>query len=73
MLLALLGRNGDTPESLRKLIAVPPRIEAALRGYAAANLEERELIERGLKFRAEVLVEFERLVAKPKISLASLM
>jgi len=62
MLFALVGRNGDTLKSLRKLIAVPPRIETALRAYAAATPEARELIERALRFRADVLLEFERLI-----------
>jgi len=62
LLFAMLGRNGDTPESLRKLIAVPPRIEAVLRTYARQHPETQEWIERALGFRAAVLAEFVRLV-----------
>lgn len=62
-LFALVGRNGDTVESIRELIAVPPHIEAALLLYAERNPEEAFGIERGLQFRRRVAEEFERLAA----------
>lgn len=66
-LLTLVGRNGDTVETVRKLIEVPPRIETALRAYAAsphqATPDERRGIERALRFRRKVALEFERLLA----------
>ncbi len=62
-LFALVGRNGDTIESVRELIAVPPRIEAALLLYAERNPEDALGIERVLQFRRRVAEEFERLAA----------
>jgi hypothetical protein len=61
-LFAMVGRNGDTVESVRELIAVPPRIEAALLLYAERNPEDALGIERVLQFRRRVAEEFERLV-----------
>lgn len=60
-LFALVGRNGDTVESVRELIAVPPRMEAALLLYAERNPEDALGIERVLQFRRRVAEEFERL------------
>jgi hypothetical protein len=60
-LFALIGRNGDTVESVRELIAVPPRMEAALLLYAERNPEDARGIERVLEFRRRVAEEFERL------------
>lgn len=39
-LLPLIGKNGDTVETLRALIAIPPRFERALRAYAERHPEE---------------------------------
>jgi hypothetical protein len=61
-LFGLIGRNGDTVESVRELIAVPTQIETALLLYAERNPEEAFGIERGLQFRRRVAEEFERLV-----------
>ena len=53
-------------------------IEAVLRAYARAHLEDQDDIDAGLKFRADVLAKFERLLLtvrpedSPKIPLASL-
>jgi hypothetical protein len=60
-LFALIGRNGDTVESVRELIAVPPRMETALILYAQRNPEDARGIERVLQFRRRVAEEFERL------------
>lgn len=60
-LFEMLGRNGDTPESIRNLIGVPADVEAALRERAAESGDERSL-EKVLKFRRRVLKEFDRLV-----------
>lgn len=54
MLYAMLGRNGDTPETIRELIAVPPRIEAALRTYAEKHRADHQGIEQVLEFRRRV-------------------
>ena len=60
-LFALIGRNGDTVEPVRELIAVPPRMEAALLLYAERNPEDALGIERVLEFRRRVAEEFDRL------------
>jgi hypothetical protein len=62
MLYAMLGRNGDTVESLRELIRVPAKIEAALRLYASKDREDGAGIEGVIEFRRRVSEEFERLV-----------
>ena len=41
---------------------MPPRIEWALRAYAKAHPEEAHFIERVIKFREAVALNFERLV-----------
>jgi hypothetical protein len=60
-LFALVGRNGDTVESVRELIAVPPRIEPALLLDAERNPEDARGVERVLQFRRRVAEEFEQL------------
>ena len=59
---ALYGMIGEenTVDELRELIAVPPRIECALRAFGRAHPEEAHSIERTLKFRLSVAREFER-------------
>jgi hypothetical protein len=52
----------NTVEELRELIAVPSRIEHALRAFARAHPEEAHFTDRTLKFREAVTREFERLV-----------
>ena len=59
----LVGKNGDTVETVRGLIGVSPAVEAALRAYAETYPEEREGTENILRFRARVREEFEKLVA----------
>jgi hypothetical protein len=48
--------------SIRKLIAVPPPIEATLRAYARQYPEEGARVERVLRFREDVARKFEALV-----------
>lgn len=62
MLFSMIGRNGDSVDTIRELIAVPPEIETALRAFAGEHPEEQRGIERILKFREKVLAEFERVV-----------
>lgn len=62
-LFALVGRNGDTVESIRELIPVPPRIERRLLLYAEQNPEDAWDVEHVLEFRRRVVEEFERLAA----------
>jgi hypothetical protein len=61
-LLATVGKNGDTIETLRELISVPPDIEALLRAFARTHPAEGGEIEIGLRFRKRVLEEFEALL-----------
>ena len=62
-LFAMIGRNGDTVESIRKLIAVPPEIERLLRLYLHQHPEDTRGIMRVLEFRQRVSEEFELLNA----------
>ncbi len=61
-LFSLVGRNGDTIETIRELIAVPEETEAALQALARACPQEQANIKRVLRFRREVQAEFERLL-----------
>jgi hypothetical protein len=61
-LLRLIGRDGNTVEAIRELIAVPARTERALRAFARAHPEEAHAIAKSLKFRVAVAREFERLL-----------
>jgi hypothetical protein len=58
----MIRKNSDTVESLRKLISVPPEIEARLRAYAGVTPVAGREIEMSLRFRKRVLVEFEQLI-----------
>ena len=58
----MLGQDGNSVEELRELIAVPPRIEWALRAYLKAHREEQHFIARVIKFREAVARKFEFLV-----------
>jgi hypothetical protein len=48
--------------SIRKLIAVPPPVEATLRAYARHHPDEGSRVEGVLRFRENVAREFEALV-----------
>lgn len=61
-LLALLGKEGNTVNDIRRLIEVPPEIEASLRAFARLNPQEGFEIEHMLLFREKVAEEFERLL-----------
>ena len=61
-LFAMIGRNGDTVESIRELIAVPPNIEDALLLYAARHPEDAPGIKRVIEFRRQVAEKFEQWV-----------
>jgi hypothetical protein len=62
-LLMLIGRNGDTIESIRDLIAVPPEIERTMRLFVLEHPEESGGVERVLEFRRRVSEEFDLLTA----------
>jgi len=61
-LFALVGKNGDTVDSIRELIAAPPLIEHALGLYAKRFPEDAPPIEKVLNYRKRVREEFDRLV-----------
>jgi len=63
ILFAMVGRNGETVESLRELIEIPPEIEEALLLYARKYPEDAFGIERVLRFRKQVAEEFQRLTS----------
>lgn len=60
----LVGRNGDTVETVRELIGVEPQEESQLLAYARECPEEEPFIRKALQFRREVAGEFERLVSQ---------
>jgi hypothetical protein len=66
----MLSRNGDTVESIRALIAVPPKIEEALTLYARQHPEDAFGVERVLRFRQRAAEEFERLVSLDQTAMA---
>lgn len=59
MLFAMVGRDGDTLQSIRELIRVPAKIEATLRAYARRFPEDRAGIEGVIQFRRQVAEEFD--------------
>jgi len=60
----LLGRDGNTPDSIRRLIEVPPEIEASLPAFIRLNPAEGFEIEHILSFRQKVAEEFEYLLSR---------
>jgi hypothetical protein len=62
-LFGLVERGASTAEAVRKLIAVPPAEEAALRRIAEADAVLGPSILGVLRFRHLVLYEFEELIA----------
>lgn len=60
-LFAMIGRNGDTVESIRELIAVPANIENALTLYVSQHPEDARGIEKVFSFRKRVREEFDQL------------
>jgi len=61
-LFALL-ENGNTVDDIRRLIEVPPDVEASLRAFIRSYPEESFEIEYMLSFRQKVAKEFERILA----------
>ncbi len=60
---AMLGKNGDSIESLRQLIAVSPTEKSELEEWAACSSPAIALgIENMLRFREKVLEEFDHRV-----------
>jgi hypothetical protein len=60
-LFEMIGRNGDTADSTRELIAVPPKIHASLLEYARHRPRAKQGILKVLDLRQRVAAEFERL------------
>jgi hypothetical protein len=64
----MLGRNGDSADSLRRLISVTTAEEVELRDWAASSSPRVAVgIEHMLTFRNAVLAEFDRLVGNSSI------
>jgi hypothetical protein len=63
-LFVLIRRNASSVEDVRDLIAVSPRIEAALKRYMGEHPEDAPGIEKMLGFRKRVMEEFDRLVCE---------
>ena len=61
LLYRMIGEE-TTIEEIRELIVVSPRVETVLRAFVRANPDDGEWIEATLKFRSDVLEEFNRLV-----------
>ncbi len=61
-LLKLIGKNGDTVETVRALIGVSPRIAAKIHAYQRAHPEDEPAFAAVLSYRQRVAEEFERLV-----------
>lgn len=61
-LFQMIGRNGDSADSIRELIQVPPKVESWLLGQARHGPRGRRGILKVLNFRRRVLAEFERLL-----------
>ena len=61
-LFALL-ENGNTVYDIRRLIEVPPDVEASLRAFIRSYPEESFEIAYMLSFRQKVALEFERILA----------
>jgi hypothetical protein len=61
-LFALL-ENGNTVDDIRRLIEVPPDVEASLRAFIRSYPDESFEIEYMLSFRQKVALEFERILA----------
>jgi hypothetical protein len=55
-------RGTESIQEIHELIAVPPKLERILRAYMRQSPEDSWWIERSLKFRQDVLAEFDRLV-----------
>lgn len=62
ILFGMMQRNGNTIESIRELIAIPPMIEGALTLYARKHPEDAFGVERVIAFRQRVAEEFELLI-----------
>lgn len=67
-LFALLGRDGNTPDGIRRLIEVPPEVEASLRAFIRQNPADGFEIEHMLSFRQKVAAEFEHLLASHQLT-----
>jgi hypothetical protein len=63
-LFAMVGRNGETLESVRELIAVPSQTETKLLLFADENPEDAMWIGRVLQYRRRALEEFDRLMGR---------
>lgn len=58
----LVGRHGNTVETVRELIGIAPEQLAQLRAFARMYPGESLFIGRAMQFRQAVAVEFEKLM-----------
>lgn len=63
-LIRLLGKNGNTIDTLRQLIRASTEEETVLRAFALQHPEMAEYIERALRYRIRLEEEFESLVSR---------
>ena len=63
-LFRLIGSNGQTADTVRELIAIPPRELSILQALTKSSPELSRRVEHAIEFRQQVLEEFDRLVAK---------
>src|SRR5262249_49021535 len=60
----MIGRNGETVDSIRELIVVDPDSLKALLGFLAVQPKEFRWVMEALNFRDRVLEEFDRLAKR---------
>src|SRR5262249_5218989 len=63
-LFAMIGRNGETLDSVRELTLVDPQSLKALRGFLAVQPKESPWVMEALHFRAVVLEKFNVLAGR---------
>lgn len=68
VLYRLVQTGKDSLESIRGLIAAPPQLEAHVRDLNLSNPDDERKLLASLKFRKEVLTEFESLVVEENSS-----
>jgi len=67
-LFKMIGRNGETIDSIRELIAVDRDSLKSLLGFLAVHLKEFRWVMEGLQFRDLVLEEFDRMAKRKENS-----
>jgi|GEM_PF-4084256 hypothetical protein len=65
-LISLIGREGETPQSIRRLIGIDEHIAEALRRFAEIRPIESVWVNQAFEFRELVLQEFDALISRPE-------